>query len=65
MILAFRSRLRRAWWESTITTDVPQQIHEETPRNLMKSHLKIRPQVVDSKRLDSVLRILGNIYRFS
>jgi len=29
--------LPRAWWESTSTTDVPQQIPEETLRNLMKS----------------------------
>ena len=29
-----------------------------------RNHLKIRPEVIDSKRLDWVLRILGNIYRF-
>ena len=30
-----------------------------------RNHLKIRPEVIDSKWLDWVLRILGNIYRFS
>ena len=30
-----------------------------------RNHLKIRPQVIDSKPLDWVLRILRNIYRFS
>ena len=30
-----------------------------------RNHLKIRPQVIDSKPLDWVLRILGKIYRYS